>query len=162
MKHLIAAAAALLILTAALSSCSGCSGSSDRQTDSTPTFVKADTAMVLELAESYLNHVRDKDYDGAVSMLCVIENDSVKPLTEDMRQSIMVQQRTFPVINYRLTDMEFVDANRVKVTYAIEFFEKEPGSSMQNTISITFAPQRINGDWYLELMDRQLNGTDGF
>ena len=95
-------------------------------------------------------------------MLCVIENDSVKPLTEDMRQSIMVQQRTFPVINYRLTDMEFVDANRVKVTYAIEFFEKEQGSSMQNTISITFAPQRINGDWYLELMDRQLNGTDGF
>ena len=162
MKHLIAAAAALFVLTVAMSSCSGCSSRSERQTDSTPTFVKADTAMVLELAESYLNHVRDKDYDGAVSMLNVITNDSVMPLTADMRQSIIVQQRTFPVMGYQLTDMEFVDANRVKVTYAIEFFEKEPGSSMQNTISITFAPQRINGDWYLELMDRQLDGADSF
>lgn len=41
------------------------------------------------------------------------------------------------------------------MTYSIEFFKKEdPNDPIQNTIRITFAPQRINAQWYLALMDK--------
>lgn len=156
MKNLIAAIIILLAGMAALHSCSGCShGGKGGGADSVPTFVKADTAEVLAMAESYLDCVRDGRYDEAVGMLRVIKNDSILPLPEKTEQSIRMQQKTFPVLEYRLTDMEFANENRVKVTYAIEFFKKDSADNIQNTITLTFAPQRINAKWYLELLDGQ-------
>lgn len=156
MKNLIAAVTITAIVTAALSACSGCStGKSGDGTDSMPTFAKADTTEVLNLTETYLNHVRDGEYDEAVKMLNVILNDSAMRLTEETEHNIRMQQKTFPVLAYRLTDMEFVNENNVTVTYEIEFFKKDSADNIQNTTHLTFAPQRIGHQWYLELLDKQ-------
>lgn len=138
-------------------SCSGCSShDGDKTTDTIPTFVKADTAEVLKLTSAYLDCVKNKEYDKATAMLCTIINDSVMPLSEVTAQRVRSQQLTFPVLSYRVVDMEFVNQNRVTVTYAIEFFEKDPHDSIQNTYRLTFAPQRINAKWFLELADKSV------
>ena len=156
MRNILAAAAAVLVIGGILATCPGCSSKSGKApNDSVPTFVKADTVEVIKLTETYINHVKNGEYDDAVDMLHVIVNDSVTEPDEDTKQNIRTQQLTFPVLDYKIAGMEFVNENRVKVTYTIEFFEKEPDSTIQNTITITFAPQRIGGKWYLELLDRQ-------
>ena len=139
----------------AMPSCSGCSNKSDSEkSDTIPTFVKADTAEVLAMTETYLNHVRNGNYDGAIGMLVQIVNDSVKELSPETEQNIRMQQKTFPVLDYHLTEMKFINENKVKITYDIEFFKKDSADRIKNTISISFAPQRINAQWYLELLDR--------
>lgn len=137
-----------------LGSCSGCSSEQNKETDTIPTFVKADTTEVLNLVEQYLDYVKNNKYDAALAMLNVIENDSIKPLDEETKASIRMQQQMFPVLDYQVEDMKFVNENLVRVTYAIEFFKKEPGSNIPNTTRLSFAPQRINATWYLELLDR--------
>ncbi|MCD8302808.1 MAG: hypothetical protein LUC44_07300 [Prevotellaceae bacterium] len=118
-----------------------------------PLFTAEDTTIVLQLTQEYLNHVHDGEYDAAIAMLHDIMNDSVRDLTQEREESIREQQRMFPVVNYRLDEMEFVDEHRVQVSYVIEFFEKEPGSSIPNTIKLRFVPQRIKDQWYLELSE---------
>lgn len=154
MKRIFTAVIVIAAFSLFLGSCSGCSSDKEKASGTTPEFVKADTTEVLSLAGQYLDNVKNKDYDAAIAMLHVIENDSVKPLDEEVEREIRVQQQTFPVLDYHVEEMEFIDENNVRVTYAIEFFKKEPGSKMKNTIRLAFAPQRINAVWYLELLDR--------
>ncbi len=119
-----------------------------------PMFTAEDTTEVLQLTQEYLDHVRDGEYDAATAMLHDILGDSVRCLSEEAEAGIREQQQTFPVLAYHLGDMEFNDNGRVWVSYDIEFFEKEPGSSIPNTIKLTFVPRRVNGQWYLELSER--------
>lgn len=145
-----------LVALGTLGSCSGCSKGKDSDQDTIPTFAKADTTEVLHMAEQYLNYVKDKDYDKAIGMLSTIVDDTARPISAETERNIRAQQRAFPVLGYKVVSMEFVNANRVKVTYAVEFFKKNPGDKIQNTINLTFAPQRINAQWYLELLERSV------
>ncbi len=120
----------------------------------TQMFSKADTTAVLELTEEYLNHVMNQEYDKAISMLYDILNDSVRELSPERDSAIREQQKVFPVLAYKKTDMKFINRNKVSVTYSIEFFEKDPDSDIPNTYVITFEPQKIDGKWYLELSKR--------
>lgn len=157
MKKLLIASVLTVAMSLCMLSCSGCSSNkNDKKKDTIPTFVKADTAEVLGLATKYLDLVKNQQYDEAEAMLSVIENDSVMQLTDDQKRIIRGQQKAFPVLDYHLVGMEFINENRVHVTYAIEFFKKDPKDSIQNTIRLTFAPQRINAVWYLELLDRSV------
>lgn len=151
MKRIFTAVTAIVAFLLFLGSCSGCPSDKEKVSGAIPEFVKADTMEVLGLAEQYLNHVRNKNYDAAIAMLYVIENDSVKMISEEDEREIRMQQQAFPVLDYHVEEMEFIDENNVRVTYAVEFFKKEPGSKVKNTIRLAFAPQRINAVWYLEL-----------
>lgn len=150
----------LVLCSLFLASCSSCGGSKDGKTaknDTIPTFCKADTTEVLQMAESYLNHLKNKEYDAAFDMLRHVSNDSISNLTNDERQQLLAQQKAFPVLDYKLESYKFVNEYRVELTYSIEFFKKQNEEDpIQNTIRITFAPQRINATWYLTLMEKSV------
>ncbi len=119
-----------------------------------PMFSSKDTTAVLRLAEGYLDHVMNREYDKAMGMLHDILADSVRDLSPERDSAIREQQRVFPVLAYKRTGMRFTTPRSVSVTYQVEFFEREPGSKIPNTYVITFEPQRIDGKWYLELSER--------
>ncbi len=57
------------------------------------------------------------------------------------------------MLSYHRTAMMFTTPHNVSISYAIEFFEKSPESDVPNTVVLTFVPQRINKQWYLELSE---------
>ncbi len=126
-----------------------------------PLYSAEDTATVLQLTEEYLDHVHDGEYDAAIAMLHDIQKYKVCDLSEEAENQIREQQQAFPVLGYQLSDMVFNDNGCVSVTYDIEFFEKEPGSSIPNTIQLTFVPQRVGDKWYLELSERATSRRTG-
>lgn len=147
----------IIICSIIMASCSNCSGNKDRadSQDSVPTFSKADTTEVLKMAENYLTHLKNKEYDAALHMLYYVENDSVKPLPDDEKQKIIEQQNVFPVLDFKLESYKFVNEFNVEATYSIEFFKKpDPDDPIQNTIRITFAPVKYDGAWYLALLSK--------
>lgn len=155
MKKYLVIAICILIGTSIFFSCSNCSNKIDHNTkDTVPAFTKDDTTKVLQLTETYLNHMKNKEYDQGLSMLRTIINDSIMPLSEDIKNNIRIQQKNFPVLNFKLSNIEFINANQVSVTYTIEFFEKAPGDDIPNTIRMTFSPQKIKDEWYIELNEK--------
>ncbi|MCD8302666.1 MAG: hypothetical protein LUC44_06570 [Prevotellaceae bacterium] len=148
--HLLPLFGCLAMCVGILAACGGKAGKEEEL----PMFNEADTAAVVQLTEEYLDLVKDGQYDRAISMLHDILNDSVRELPQEREAHIREQQRMFPVLSYERTDMQFFNPHKVRVTYSVKFFEKEPGSDIPNTVSLTFEPQRIDGEWYLELSDR--------
>lgn len=115
-------------------------------------FVKADTTYVLDMVNEYMTHVQNKEYDEALSMLCEFySEDSIFAISDEERERVTKLHKTFPVLKYTVTGMEFNAENDVTVTCAIEFFEKDPNDSIQNTIRLAFAPRRVNAEWMLTL-----------
>jgi len=152
MKKLILFISLSLLTSIFLTGCSGCSSRNEDKHE--PVFVKADTVEVLKMAEEYLHLVQAKDYDKAMDMLYdIYPNDSVAPISQKERDKITAQHRAFPVLDFHVADLKFVDADKVRVTYSIEFFKKDPNDSIQNTVRFSFAPERINSVWYLQVMD---------
>lgn len=157
MKLLVRFFLVIIAITISFSSCSSCgnkNGNGDSKTDTLKTFNKEDTTIVLSMTAEFLQRLKDKNYDAACDMLNKIDNDSVMPLPDKDRETVVNQQKTFPVLDYTLYSFRFLDEHKVEITYTIKFFEKNPDDPIQNTINMTFAPQRINKQWYLALMNK--------
>ncbi len=134
---------------------SGCSSCGKKNPmDTVPELTKTDTTEVIKLTEEYLEHVKNKEYDEAIAMLHEFTLKEINQLSPEKDSIIRIQQKMFPVIDYELTDMKFENSRKVRITYAVEFFEKDPDDKIPNTIKLTFAPQRIAHVWYLALVER--------
>ncbi len=154
-KNLLATVVLFLSVVIGMSLFSGCTScGKHRPKDTVPELTKADTVEVLRLTEEYLEHVKNHEYDEAMAMLHDIMKNELRDLTPKRDSAIRLQQKMFPVLGYKLKDMKFYSSKKVRVTYAIEFFEKDPNDKIPNTIRMTFAPQRIAHVWYLELSDK--------
>ncbi len=154
-KNLLAAAVLFLSVAFGMSLFSGCASCGKQKVkDSVPELTKADTTEVIRLTEEYLEHVKNHEYDEAMAMLHDIKMNKVNDLSPKKDSAMRLQQKMFPVLGYELKDMKFYSSRKVRVTYAIEFFEKDPQDKIPNTIRMTFAPQRIAHTWYLAVVER--------
>lgn len=138
-------------LVMVMASCSDKKSSQKEITaDDIPTFVKADTTIITKIAEEYLELLKVQDYENAFRKLYIIDkNSQPHPIPDDEKTRLLTQTKTFPVLNYKLVEQEFIDEYNVTLAYEIEFFEKDPSNPIPNTIRMVFNPQRINADWYL-------------
>lgn len=145
MKYLFKISAILIFAIVAFCSCS-----SKKTNDAPiPMFVIGDSIEVQGMIEEYLDLIHDKNYELAFSKLYNIQGDVVNSISEEEQEDLMQQYYTFPVIKYHCESMDFIDERHVNITYVIEFFEKDPDSNIPNTYKITFAPQRLNAQWFI-------------
>lgn len=126
---------------------------SKKNNEKIPLFVEGDSIYVTMMAEEYMNRIKAHEYPEAFNML--IENliPEPTPLSEERMTELYNHYQTFPIINYKLKSAEFNTETDVKLVYSVEFFEKDPESNIPNTYNITFAPRRINADWYLSIKE---------
>ena len=117
-----------------------------------------DTSTVRSQCDAFMQLLKDKKYDEALSNLYYI--DSLKhliPLPEDLQKNFINVLNTFPVLEYHFNSIIFNEEMDNQVKYTIEFFEKEEGDDRPNTTSMFFRPVRVNGDWYLTVYDTASN-----
>ena len=117
-----------------------------------------DTSAVRSQCDAFMQLLKDKNYDEALSNLYYI--DSLKqliPLPKDLQNNFMNVLNTFPVLEYHFSGMIFKDEMDNQVKYTIEFFEKAVGDDRPNTTSMYFRPVRVKGDWYLTVYDTASN-----
>jgi hypothetical protein len=113
-----------------------------------------DTAEVMKLTTSYLDHLQKKEIDQAMSMLYYLTKDKqVIPLPDTLAQKQRNILKLFPVYNYQIISLIFNTETDSQVKYSIEFFPKEPGDKRPNTIDCFLKPMRVNGVWKLTTYD---------
>lgn len=158
--NLLTAFLLYIVLSIGLTSCTGCSSDEKQKTEQARTiqqekvFTGKDSAEILKLTTQYLDLVKEKRNDEAIAVLHKIDGDSIGDIPEKEKTDLMTTQKVFPVLSYKLEDIKFHDERYVEVVYEIEFFEKAPNEQMPNTYKLTFSPKRINGTWYLTLMNK--------
>ena len=121
----------------------------------TMTLDSQDTIIVDQLSTEFVEHLKNKEYSEAISMLYYLDPDSaIVPLPRNL--AIRQEQifRVFPVLDYRCESIRFRTESDCQVKFVITFFQKtDPSDKRDNTTSLYLQPIRREGQWYLTIRD---------
>lgn len=113
---------------------------------------EADTMQMLKICDDCMELLKNKDIDGALSMLneYIDSTNSVQPLSDATRAKYTRIFNMFPVLEYQLAGYTFVLEGINDVKYSIKFAEEEhPEKNGEPKTSFMFNPVKIEGQWYL-------------
>ena len=114
-----------------------------------------DTIIVDQLSTEFIEHLKNQEYEDAISMLYYLDPDSsVVPLPRNL--AIRQEQifHIFPVLDYKIESIRFRTESDCQVKFVITFFEKtDPEDRRNNTTSMYLQPVRREGQWYLTIRD---------
>lgn len=148
-----------LVLAVCLAGCSGKEKKTEvRAKGPNMTLEQRDTTEVYQLTKSFLELLKAKEIDKAVSMLYFLDADrEVVPLPDSLVERQKSVFRMFPVLNYKIESIIFNTETDSQVKYTVEFFKKQPGDTRPNTTSFFIKPMRVNGQWFLTMFDSNTN-----
>lgn len=111
-----------------------------------------DTLAVLYNVKKYLDFLKENQTDSAMAMLYEPNGDEEPIAISDKRkEEILNQLKSFPVLDYEITQVNMFAEDDCEVLYTIKYFEKEPDNPMQNTLQCLLKPVRHGYYWYLTL-----------
>ena len=147
----------LSVVVLFLGLCTSCS-KKNKQVEETQeeamTLSATDTTLVIDLMHQYFDLLLNKNYEGAMSMLSQLSNDSLKELSPEMKQHYQMGMRIVSPIRYELESMKFRTETDCLVRYAGILFEKEDENDKRpNKMFYAIKPVRLNGEWHLTVAD---------
>lgn len=132
----------------------GCSGKKESQ--KTPLYLAVDTIIVNDMMQSYLNKLMVKDYDEAFKMLWIVRRDTVMPINDSLKNQLLTQFETMPVLDYTKRSEDWTDIDPILFTYSIKFADFAD-KAIPCTYNLTLQPIRKNGLWYLTFPGKMVN-----
>lgn len=159
----------VMVATLMLSSCSSCSHKSEKEKikeieelsikQPEMTLSSQDTNEVMNLTRMFLEQLKAKNIDNALSMLYYLDKDKkVVRVPQDLAKKQREALSYFPVYGYKIEEIKFFRETDSEISYSLIIQDpkttKEPAS-----ITGLIRPMRVNGKWYLTLADSK---TDTF
>lgn len=114
---------------------------------------ESDTNEVKQLVDYYLECLRNKQVDKAMSMLYFLHGDSIKQLPAKMAEEQKISLSRFAGYDYEVEYLKFLKETDSEVKYNVILFKKKPGDTRPNKIGFMIKPVRRGGHWYLTLAD---------
>ena len=115
-----------------------------------------DTAAVRGLCKQFFLKLKQKDLEGAMSMLHYWSNGSIGDLPYDLGQKEAMTLGMFLGMQYDIDHIIFLKDDDSEVKYTVTMFEKtDPNDKRPNKVSFLIRPVRYKSKWYLTLADKQ-------
>lgn len=115
---------------------------------------KQDTVEVQQMADAYMELLKNKQYDEALKMVYYVDTlQDIIPIPEENKKTMKMMLKRFPVLSYHCDGIVFHKEMDSQIKYTIEFFKKEPGDDRPNTTAMYLKPMRKDGKWYLTIYD---------
>lgn len=117
-----------------------------------------DTTAVLTLANEYLTYVKEGDFDAALDMLYVLDEDDLPiPINSEHRQMQRIALTLYPIFDYKIDKLTFWRQTDSRLDYSIIVTQPEDGREPAH-VRCALRPVRYSNQWYLTIADdRQLN-----
>ena len=116
---------------------------------------KQDTTEVRTLTMQFFDRLKQKDLNGAITMLNYYENGSIVPLPPELEAKERMALGMFLGMKYDIDHIIFLKDDDSEVKYTVTMFEKDKDDPRPNKTSFLIRPVRHLGKWYLTLADKQ-------
>lgn len=112
-----------------------------------------DTATVLSLAKQYLDYVVERNYEAALDMLYVLdENNLPVGLNEGQRRQQFLAMTLYPVYGYEIEKLLFWRETDCRLDYRILISRTADGAEAAS-VRCALRPVRYAEVWYLTMAD---------
>jgi hypothetical protein len=154
-KKILTVFSVVVLLLGLCTSCSKKNKPVEETQEETMTLSASDTTQVMDLMHQYFDLLQNKNYEGAMSMLSQLRNDSLKELSSEMRKHYQMGMQIVVPIRYEIETMKFRTESDCLVRYAGILFEKEDANDKRpNKMYYAVKPVRLNGEWHLTVADQ--------
>ena len=146
----------VLVLSLTFAACGD--GKKQSQGEPIPVFIQTsqkDTTEVLDLTKQYLAYLTDGRIDEALSMIKVIDGDSIKDVPDELRKKQLTSLNLLHPIRYEIDYYIFRFEDDCVLKYSGILFDKEDGDSTPNKVAYYLKPVRHDNQWYLTLADSE-------
>lgn len=118
---------------------------------------KQDTLTLHALAVTYLDLLKQKNFDQALQMLFEQSGDSLVSLSETGRKEQAVLYKNFSVVDYKIDGLSLYSESDTELRYTVTLFEKDKNDDRPNTMKFLLTPRRVDGEWKLMVQRRAMN-----
>lgn len=154
LKNSVLTISCVILLAAFIAGCTGKNKAEEEAQEEVMSLSVADTTQVTNLMNQYFDCLMKKDYDGAMSMISQLKNDSLKEMTPELKNHYMMGMKLITPIRYQIEYMVFETEQDCLVKYSAVLFEKEGSDDKRpNKMHYAIKPVRIDGKWYLTVAD---------
>lgn len=116
-------------------------------------FSGKDTSEVMYLVNSFIAKLNQKDIKSAVSMLSYLDGNDIVPLPAELVKRQCNALANAQGVKYTVDRLVFNEEKDNIVKVNILLFEKKPGDTRPNSISLHLKPIRKDNRWYLTTVD---------
>lgn len=116
-------------------------------------FSGKDTSEVMYLVNSFIDKLNQKDIKSAVSMLSYLDGNDIVPLPAELVKRQCNALANAQGVKYTVDRLVFNEEKDNIVKVNILLFEKKPGDTRPNSISLYLKPIRRDNRWYLTTVD---------
>jgi len=114
----------------------------------------ADTTEVTTLMNQYFDLLLKKDFDGALSMVSQLNDDSLSAMTPELKAHYLMGMKIIQPLRYEIELMQFETEKDCLVKYSAILFDKESfDDNRPNKMFYVIKPVRIDGKWHLTVAD---------
>ncbi len=124
----------------------------DPRTDFSMQRTSADTIAVMELANNFLQTLKEKNVDMALDQLYEVENNEARPLSAENRSKLKQTFSALPVESYTIDAIILFSDSDSEVRYTTKMFPDSIESEIPGTTKGSLHPFRINGQWFLTIL----------
>ena len=144
-----------VILSLALfAGCNGKNKAEEETPEEVMTLSAADTTQVVDLMNQYFVRLMNKDFDGAISMISQLQDDSLKEISPEVLNHYQMGMKIISPIRYQIEYMVFETERDCLVKYSAVLFDKEgDDDNRPNKMFYAIKPVRVDGKWYLTVAD---------
>ena len=118
-----------------------------------------DTIEINQLVDQYVSLFIDNDLQGASSLLNVVNNDSIRPLSEEERTGFVKALSIFHFYDYKNMGMIIRSDKNNEIDLAVQIIPDGDISKNQGVTHFYLNPVKIDGHWYLTLLDNMAEGV---
>lgn len=118
-----------------------------------------DTLEIADLVEQYSNLFLNNDLEGASHLLYSVKNDSVSPLSEDVRSEFVSALSIFHVYDCKYDGMLIHSDKNNEIKFTVQIM---PDGDIRQDKGVThfyLNPIKKDGHWYLTLKDPMAEGV---
>lgn len=152
MKTSVRLLGSVVLTLLVLAACTGKSKESQASIDPDAELVKGltakDTADFIGLTKVCMDTLQAGKIDEGLNMIYCVINDTLMPMTPEVREGMKMYFGRFPVKKYKMESYEINGYSNNTVKYSIYFQEN---SVSEASIKFAFNPIRIDDAWYLTL-----------
>lgn len=141
-----------LFVTVAFVAMSSCGNRKTDTAEAVYDMSPQDTVAVLELASSCMDALKECRIEAALGMMYVTRNDTLMPVSNELKVDMARRFKLFPVLDYTLENFSFSPYAGNEVKFRIKFAEKNIADNKPAAYtSLRFCPVKYNADWYLAI-----------
>lgn len=158
MKKIILTLFVALTATAAFNSCSRSAKTSESEEEDTTYRISAkDSARIVEMAQDFMEMMKADKYNEVADDLYYLNltDTTVTELTEQQRIDFEFRKQIFPVKDYSLYSVEFIDPLDNAVTFDVVFGEPDADGNAPMT-KMSFNIVNIDGTYYPTLREKHM------